>query len=509
MTQSVAKHVLLCILDGWGIRSEPRNNGIVVAKDWDRMLKTYPWAPIEASEHFVGLPDGQMGNSEVGHMSIGLGRVIMQDLPRISQAIADKSFENIPKVKDFIKTLKNNKPVCHLLGHLSPGGVHSHQNHILAAAKTLDAQGIQVKIHTFLDGRDTPPQSALSFLEDFEKGLKGTKCQIVTIGGRYYAMDRDKRWERIQLAYEALVDGKGEGPFKTAKEAISDSYNKGVTDEFMIPSVIGNYQGMQDGEGLWMINFRADRVRQILSVLLFNNFKEFKRSRKINFSSTLGMTEYADNLTPLMPAIFEKIPVSNGLGEILSLSGKNQLRIAETEKYAHVTFFFNGGREEPFPNEDRILIPSPKVATYDLQPAMSADEITENVLKAMHKKDHQFIVVNYANSDMVGHTGIVKAIEEAIRKVDECLSQLEKAALIDGWVILITADHGNAEFMKEDDGTPHTAHTCNPVPFLMINGSKRKIRNGGALCDIAPTVLELLDYKKPLEMTGNSLLEPL
>ncbi len=505
----MAKRVLLCILDGWGIRNEPQNNGISVACEWERMLNTYPWTEIQASEHFVGLPEGQMGNSEVGHMSIGLGRVVMQDLPRIDNAIADRSIEKFLKVKDFIKTLKSNKPVCHLLGLISPGGVHSHQNHILAVAKLLDSQGIQVKIHAFLDGRDTPPQSALEYLEEFEKGLNGTNCRIATIGGRYYGMDRDKRWERVKVAYDAIVSGEAKNHFKSAHEAISNSYINEVTDEFIQPSIIGNYQGMQDGEGLWMVNFRADRVRQILSSLLLDSFTEFSRIKKVRFSSTLGMTEYADNLTPLMPAVFEKTPLSNGLGEIFGLSGKSQLRIAETEKYAHVTFFFNGGREEPFPNEDRILVPSPKVATYDLQPEMSADKITENVLSAMHKKNHQFIVVNYANPDMVGHTGVVKAIEEAIRKVDECLNKLEKAALNDEWVMLITSDHGNAEFMKENDDTPHTAHTCNPVPFLMINGPKRKIKHGGALCDIAPTILELLDYKKPLEMTGNSLLEPL
>ncbi len=503
----MTKRVLLCILDGWGVRNEPENNGIVVAHEWTRMLKTYPWATLEASEHFVGLPDGQMGNSEVGHMSIGLGRVVMQDLPRVSQAIADHTLEKNPKITDFIKTLKNNKPVCHLLGLLSPGGVHSHQDHILAVAKLLDSQGIQVKIHVFLDGRDTPPQSALGYLEEFAKALKGSNCQIATLGGRYYGMDRDKRWERVQVAYEALVSASSQDHFKTAQEAVLHFYDQGVTDEFIPPSIIGDYQGMQDGEGLWMMNFRADRVRQILSSLLFDSFAEFPRSKKINFSGILGMTEYADNLTSLIPAVFEKTPLSKGLGEIIGLSGESQLRIAETEKYAHVTFFFNGGREEPFPNEDRILIPSPKVATYDLQPAMSADEVTETVLNAMQKQEHQLIVVNYANPDMVGHTGVVKAIEEAIVKVDECLFKLEKAALDNEWIMLITADHGNAEFMKENDGTPHTAHTCNPVPFVMINSPKRKLKQKGALCDVAPTVLELLDYEKPLEMTGNSLLE--
>lgn len=502
------KRLVLCILDGWGVRENPKDNGLVHAKSWARMLKTYPWTNIQASETYVGLPKGQMGNSEVGHMSIGLGRIVTQDLPRIDQAIADGSLKDHPKVRSLIQTLRQNNAACNLLGLLSPGGVHSHQDHILAAANLLADEGITVNIHAFLDGRDTPPQSALKYVNDFQSKLK-KGAQIVSLGGRYFAMDRDKRWDRVALAYEAIVMGKSVLSFDDPSEAIQYFYKNNVTDEFITPLTLGNYSGMKDDEGLWMINFRADRARQILSAFLQKDFVNFTREKVVNFSAVLGMTEYSDALLPLISAIFEKIPLNNGLGEVISSAGQRQIRIAETEKYAHVTFFFNGGREDPFKGESRILVPSPKVATYDLEPEMSAKEVTDQVATEMKKKEAQLIVVNYANTDMVGHTGIKSAIEEAVSFVDSCLDRLEKIALETGWIIIVTADHGNAELMVDSDGVPHTAHTCNPVPFMVINADVEKLKQEGALCDVAPTVLGLLGYKQPKEMTGHSLVESL
>ncbi|MBY0463299.1 MAG: 2,3-bisphosphoglycerate-independent phosphoglycerate mutase [Alphaproteobacteria bacterium] len=502
------KRLVLCILDGWGVRDNPEDNGLVNAKSWNRMLKTYPWTTIQASETYVGLPKGQMGNSEVGHMSIGLGRVVIQDLPRIDQAIADDSLKSHVKVQSLIKTLKQNNKACNLLGLLSPGGVHSHQDHIVAAANLLADERITVNIHAFLDGRDTPPQSALKYIGDFQSKLK-SGAQIVSLGGRYFAMDRDKRWDRVALAYETMVMGKSDIVFDNSNEAIEYFYKNNITDEFIPPVAITNYSGMKDGEGLWMVNFRSDRVRQILSALLQKNFAHFPREKIVNFSGVLGMTEYSDALLPLIPALFEKIPLNNGLGEIISNTGQKQVRIAETEKYAHVTFFFNGGREEPFGGESRILVPSPKVATYDLEPKMSAKEVTDHVIDEMRKKESQLIVVNYANTDMVGHTGIKSAIEEAVSFVDSCVERLEKVSLETGWILAITADHGNAELMIDSDGRPHTAHTCNPVPFMVINGAIQKLKQEGSLCDVAPTVLDFLDYKQPKEMTGHSLSESL
>ena len=500
--------MVLCILDGWGVRNDPKDNGLAVAKVWPRMQKMYPWTQIQASEEHVGLPKGQMGNSEVGHMSIGLGRVLLQDLPRIDQALLDGTLKENPKVQKFIKTLKSHNPsVCNLMGLLSPGGVHSHQNHLLAVSNFLADQGISVHIHAFLDGRDTPPQSALSYVQDFE-GQLDPRAKIVTVGGRYFAMDRDKRWDRILHAYEAMAFGKAALSFENCTQAIEHFYQNSITDEFIPPSIIDGYSGMKDNEGLWMVNFRADRVRQILGAFLEKDFDGFQRQKMIKFSRTLGMTEYSDALTPLIPAVFEKIPLNNGLGEVISTAGQKQMRIAETEKYAHVTFFFSGGREAPFPGEERILVPSPNVSTYDLDPKMSANEVTQNVTQGMREKEAQLIVVNYANTDMVGHTGVKEAIEEAVLCVDSCLGRLEKTAMEEGWTLVITADHGNAELMVDSKGGPHTSHTCNPVPFMIINGpSGMHLKQAGALSDIAPTILEILDYSKPKEMTGHSLLK--
>jgi 2,3-bisphosphoglycerate-independent phosphoglycerate mutase len=392
------------------------------------------------------------------------------------------------------------------MGLLSPGGVHSHMEHIKQAAIMLVNQGIAVFVHAFLDGRDTPPKSAMNYMKEFKESIKNFPLiKIASISGRYYAMDRDNRYERIEKAYQAIVSGNAL-KFSDPLTAISNSYNQEITDEFIVPHVSDEFNGIQNSDGLWMINFRSDRVRQLLKSLLFENFSEFKREKIINFGPRLAMNEYADFLNPYITSIFSKDIVGNGLGEVLAKHGMKQLRVAETEKYAHVTFFFNGGIEQPFNGEERILIPSPKVSTYDLQPEMSAREVTKNVLNAMARDDLSLIVVNFANADMVGHTGVVEAIKKAVMCLDDCVQQIINKALATNWVILITADHGNAEHMQEIDDTPHTAHTCNPVPLVMINGPDDAKLSHGTLADITPTILNLLNLKQPSEITGKNLL---
>ncbi len=399
--------VVLCILDGWGERADAADNGVLLAKtpNWHRFLQTAPHAHMQASESFVGLPKGQMGNSEVGHMNLGAGRVVMQDLPRIDRAVEDGSLAANDGLRAFIAALKKSGGTAHLMGLLSPGGVHSHQDHIAALAKALDAAGIPVALHAFLDGRDTPPKSAETYLAKFEKDVAACKgLRIATVSGRYYAMDRDKRWDRVAKAYAALCEAKGEQA-PDAKAAIDQSYAKDKTDEFVLPTVIGDYRGMKDGDGVLSANFRADRVREILMALLDPGFKGFPRGHVVRFAAAAGMTEYSDALNPFMTTLFPPEELNDTFGEVVSRAGLTQLRIAETEKYAHVTFFFNGGREAEFPGESRILVPSPKVATYDLQPEMSAPEVTDKLVEAIEAGRFDVVVVNYANTDMVGHTG--------------------------------------------------------------------------------------------------------
>ena len=510
MTLPVPKPLILCILDGWGHREEHNDNAIASATTpvWNRLMQDYPNGLINASELHVGLPEGQMGNSEVGHMNIGSGRVLMQDLPRIDAAIANGSLSELPRFLHFTQSIPTK--TVHLLGLVSEGGVHSHQHHIATLAKLLSAKGLSVRIHAILDGRDTPPQSALSAIHTLEAAIAGLPdATIATISGRYYAMDRDNRWDRVQKAYETMTDAKGEH-YTTAHDAIHKSYDNGKTDEFVLPCTIGAYQGMHDGDGIMMANFRADRVREILSAFLDAGFVSFARTRRINFASTLGMTEYSSKLTPLIPALFTPEPLTRIFGEVISEAGLKQLRIAETEKYAHVTFFFNGGREEEFPGEERILIPSPKVATYDLKPEMSAPEITDALLEVIAADKFDVIVVNYANTDMVGHTGNIEAARTAVQTVDTCLGRITEAALAKGGALLITADHGNAEMMFDHDThQPHTAHTLNLVPALfVVNALKGKNLTipEGVLGDVAPTLLQLLHLPQPAEMTGRSLL---
>lgn len=507
MSYSVADHrVVLCILDGWGIEQEDTFNGIKAAVHWPAILREYPYTQLQASEHFVGLPDGQMGNSEVGHMTIGLGRVLMQDLPKIDQAFTNQTIKTNPKILKAIEQLKLSQKPCHVMGLLSSGGVHSHISHIIEASRLLGDAGITVHVHGFLDGRDTPPQSAKGYINEFLKAISSyPNVHLASLSGRYFAMDRDNRWDRIELAYKAIVEANAP-KFSHPVQAIENSYHNNITDEFLVPTIHENYHGIHDGDGLWMINFRSDRVRQLLRSLLFKDFFMFERKKVIHFGPTLAMNEYANDLTPLIPSIFEKDAVDQSLGEVIATQDLKQLRTAETEKYAHVTFFLNGGQEAPFKNEERIMIPSPKVSTYDLQPEMSAIKVTEAVTHAMERNDLSLIVVNYANTDMVGHTGVIEAIHKAVACVDNCIKILEQKAIENNWTLLITADHGNAECMREEDKlTPHTAHTCNPVPFVLINGNGKQL-SPGSLADIAPTILDIMGIVQPKAMTGKSLL---
>ncbi len=503
--------LLLCILDGWGHRAERQDNAIALARvpNWNRMLATYPHGLVETSGPDVGLPPGQMGNSEVGHMNIGAGRIMTQELPRIDTAVADGSLGRNPALTKFVAALQAAGGVCHLIGLISPGGVHSHQDHIVALARIVDAAGVPVRIHALLDGRDTPPQSALGFVETFLADLKRLKhTQVATVGGRYYGMDRDKRWERIEKAYVALTDGIGVQA-SDPLSAISASYDANVTDEFMVPAVMAGYGGMKDGDGVLVANFRADRVRQILGALLDPAFSGFTRLRAIRFAAAIGLTEYAAALAKFMSAMFSPQLPTHMLGEIISRAGMTQLRIAETEKYAHVTFFLNGGVEQEFPGETRILVPSPRIATYDLKPEMSAPEVTDKIVDAIDHRRFDVIIVNYANGDMVGHTGILPAAIKAAETVDKCLGRLEAALQKSGGTMIVTADHGNLEMMRDPEtGQPHTQHTVGKVPVILVNGPADVSHLGdGRLSDLAPTILELLRLPQPKEMTGRSLLQ--
>ncbi|MCH9020864.1 MAG: 2,3-bisphosphoglycerate-independent phosphoglycerate mutase [Proteobacteria bacterium] len=502
--------VVLCILDGWGHRNEREDNAIAQARTpvWDRLVATCPHSLLEASNADVGLPDGQMGNSEVGHMNIGAGRVVMQNLPRIDRAVADGSLAANPTLEAFIDALSESGGACHLMGLMSPGGVHSHQRHIAALARAVAGRGVPVAVHAFLDGRDTPPSSAPDYLDEFKADIAGVAgARIVTVSGRYYAMDRDKRWQRVARAYDALVSAQGESA-TDADAAVAGGYARGETDEFVAPTVVGGYAGMNDGDGILMANFRADRVREILAALLDPAFEGFARERTVAFAAACGMTEYAAELNEFLTTLFPPERPARSLGEVVAEAGMTQLRIAETEKYAHVTFFLNGGEERLFPGEERILVPSPRVATYDLEPEMSAVEVTDRLVEAVAGGRFDLIVVNYANGDMVGHTGKLDAAIRAAETVDACLGRLADAVDAAGGALIITSDHGNAEMMRDPaSDQPHTAHTSNPVPFIVVGASEATVRDG-RLADVAPTVLDLLGLPRPEEMTAESLLAP-
>ncbi len=511
--KSIPRPTVLCILDGWGIRAETEHNAIALAQtpNWDRMVQAFPSAHLEASAEEVGLPKGQMGNSEVGHMNLGAGRIVLQDLPRINSAIKSNELENNPRLEKFINTLKKTGGKCQLMGLLSPGGVHSHHHHISVLATIIAEADINVNLHLFLDGRDTPPKIAKEYIaeliDSIERGNYSERICISTVSGRYYPMDRDNRWERIERSWRCLVQANGERADNPIS-AINMSYELGITDEFVLPTVIGNYAGMRDGDGLLMGNFRADRARQILSALSDPEFNEFERPSIPNFSACLGMVEYSSQHNKIFDSIFPNECPDKVLGQIVSEAGLAQLRIAETEKYAHVTFFLNGGREEIFLNEERILVPSPKVATYDLEPEMSAIVVTDNLVEVIANNTFDLIVVNFANGDMVGHTGNLNAAIKAAECLDGCLARLEESVIEAGGVLVITADHGNCERMLSIDGKqPHTAHTLNVVPVIMINGPKRVCGlRSGRLADIAPTLLDLMELPKPEEMTGQTLI---
>lgn len=514
-TAKPPKPVVLCILDGWGHREGTDNNAILMADtpNYDALLASCPHGLLKTSGEAVGLPAGQMGNSEVGHMNIGGGRVVMQDLPRIDASLAAGELSGNPVFTGLVQALGETNGTCHLMGLISPGGVHSHQGQIVTLAAALAAENIPVAIHAFMDGRDTPPQSGAGYMTEFEAALDGLSgVHIVTVTGRYYAMDRDQRWDRTALAYMAMVDGKG-GKAESAIGAIEQAYARDEGDEFIRPTVIGDDSVMVGGDAVLMANFRADRARQILTALTDKDFAGFERSRVINFGARVGMVEYSSALNAHMTTLFSPTRVADALGEVVSEAGLRQLRIAETEKYAHVTFFLNGGEEEPFSGEERIMVPSPQVATYDLQPEMSAAEVTDRLVEAIGAKKFDLIVVNYANADMVGHTGKLEAALLAVETIDKCLGRLTEAVKAAGGAMLITADHGNIEKMADaDTGGPHTAHTIGEVPFLLVNtggGIAAGTAKDGSLADVAPTILGIMGLPKPSAMTGTSLLQGL
>jgi 2,3-bisphosphoglycerate-independent phosphoglycerate mutase len=506
--------VMLVILDGWGWREDATDNAVRQARtpNFDRLWAAGPHAFLRTSGLDVGLPEGQMGNSEVGHLNIGAGRVVMQELPRIGQAIADGSLARNPALLHLIEKVRATGGVCHLMGLVSRGGVHSHREHAAALARILAEAGVTVLIHAFADGRDTAPLSGVRGLAHLRAALP-PGAHFATVSGRYWAMDRDHRWDRVEKAWRAMV--LAEGPrFPDEASVMDAAYASDVLDEFVVPAVIAGYEGMADGDALLSFNFRADRVREILAALLDPGFTGFARPRVPKFSAAVGMTRYSDALAPLMETLFPPQPMDKLLGEVVADAGQRQLRAAETEKYPHVTYFLNGGRETELAGEDRLLVPSPKVATYDLQPEMSAPELTERTVAAINSGHYDLIVLNFANPDMVGHTGSLPAAVKAVETVDAGLGRIMEAVERAGGALLVIADHGNCETMRDPKtGLPHTAHTTNRVPVaLLAAGTGRGRLNGarlhdGRLADVAPTLLALLGLPQPAVMTGRSLLD--
>ena len=502
--------VALVILDGWGLGKICSSNAICNAKtpNMQKLTETYPTTSLECSGEAVGLPEGQMGNSEVGHLNMGAGRVVYQELTRISRAIKTGDFFKNEVFSALLNRLRSNNGALHLMGLLSDGGVHSHLEHLFGLLQLAKQAGIsRIYVHAFLDGRDVPPSSAEVYIRALEQKMAELGVgSIATICGRYYAMDRDKRWERVEKAYAAMVYGEGEQAL-SAGEALVQAYQRKETDEFVLPTVLRQDAMIQNGDGVIFYNFRPDRARQITRSLVDHDFDVFvRRGGQIDIDFVC-MTQYDETISA--PVAFKPSYLTNTLGEVISQHKLNQLRIAETEKYAHVTFFFNGGEEKPFPGEDRCLIPSPKVATYDHLPQMSAYEVTEAVVNHINTRMYDLIVLNYANGDMVGHTGLFDATVAAVGVVDCCVGQVVEAMLQIGGIVCITADHGNAEQMQDPgNGDLYTAHTTNKVPFILVSPALKEVKlREGALADIAPTVLELLGIAKPAEMTGTSLIE--
>lgn len=502
---------VLIIMDGWGIAPEGEGNAVHLARtpNYDQLSSCCPFTTLQASGEAVGLPKGQMGNSEVGHLNIGAGYVVLQDMPRIDKSIEDGSFYQNPALLGAIDSAKENNGTLHLMGLFSPGGVHSHYNHLKALIDMAKQNGLdRVAVHAFLDGRDTPPKSALDYLRHWMPIFKQSGVKLASIIGRYYAMDRDKRWDRTKLAYDLLTKGIGEQTSNPIA-ALEKSYQEGITDEFVKPIAVvdnGSPVTVRPGDSIIFYNFRADRARQLTRAFVDPNFKEFERDVYITPLHYVTMTEY-DPQIPVSGVAFRAFDVAHPLAEVVSEAGLSQFHAAETEKYAHVTYFINGGREKPFEGEERLLVPSPKVPTYDLQPEMSAPELAQKVAERIRQKKDGLIIVNFANPDMVGHTGVISAAVKACETVDQGVGELVKATTEVGGAALIIADHGNAETMLMEDGTPCTTHTTNPVPCILVGVSKvRGLRAGGKLADVAPTLLDLIGIPPHPDMTGSSLI---
>jgi 2,3-bisphosphoglycerate-independent phosphoglycerate mutase len=501
--------VVLIVLDGWGFRPGREGNAIELGETpvWHRLWERASRTLLDASGLAVGLPEGQMGNSEVGHLNLGAGRVVPQDVVRISRAVSTGEFFGLPPLVQLCDTVRQADGTLHLLSLVGPGGVHALDRHLLAAVELGHRAGLPVAIHAWLDGRDTPPQSALGYVEELTRELAryGGRATIATVAGRYYAMDRDRRWDRTRLAFDAMVHGTG-APAPDAVAAIRDAYAAGETDEFVTPRVIAGARHIRDGDGVFVVNFRADRVRQICRALALDGFDDFDVSGRPRVA-LVTMTQY-DETFPF-PMAFGPFVLSRIVAEVLAEHGRTMFRTAETEKYAHVTYFFNGGVEVPYAGEERLLVPSPKVATYDLQPEMSAAGVTDVLCRAIEARSHDFILCNYANADMVGHSGSLSATVRAVAAVDACLGRALASAERAGATLVITADHGNSEMMIDPvTGGPHTAHTTNPVPLVMAGDEVRgPLRHGGSLRDVGPTILRMLGVEPPPEMTGRDLRE--
>jgi len=505
------KKVILVIMDGWGLGKVPAADAIQNARTpfVSSLYSRFPHTTLTTCGEAVGLPDGQMGNSEVGHLNLGAGRIVYQELQRINVAVRDGSFGRNPVLLESLRYARDNGKPLHLLGLVSNGGVHSHINHLKALLDTCAAEGLQqVYVHAFTDGRDCDPKSGLAFINELEEHMRKTVGRIATVSGRYYAMDRDNRWERVQLAYDALV--RGEGPqWSSATEAVQSAYNEATTDEFIKPSIILDkgqpIATIKDGDVAICFNFRTDRCREITKALTQQDFPmQNMHALKLHYTT---MTEY-DATFSNVHVVFENDNLNNTLGEVVAAHGLQQIRIAETEKYPHVTFFFSGGREKPFEGETRIMVPSPKVATYDLQPEMSARGLTDAIVPEIEKEAPSFICLNYANADMVGHTGVWEAAIKAVETVDECVNRVVTAALAHGYTVFLTADHGNADYMINPDGSPNTAHTLNLVPFFVIDADWKGSLRPGKLGDLAPTILTMMGLPLPPEMTGDILTVP-
>ncbi len=505
----MSNKAILIILDGWGIGNKGKGDIIYHAKtpNMDRVMSEYPSAQLLTFGENVGLPEGQMGNSEVGHLNIGAGRVVYQDLVRINLAIKDNSIAQNKTLTSAFEYARENNKAVHFLGLIGPGGVHAQSKHLYKLCDlTKDHKLNKVYIHCLTDGRDTDPKSGFGYVKELTEHLKSSNGRIASLIGRYYSMDRDKRWERIREGYDLMVKGKGK-PSTDVLTAIKESYEEGVTDEFIKPVVMvdENRQPVgkiTEGDVVICFNFRTDRLRQMTTVLTQKDFPEYgMKTIPLNY---ITLTTYDENFKGIKVA-FDKQKISNTMGEVVSKNGLNQIRIAETEKYAHVTFFFNGGRENEFENEKRLLIPSPKVATYDLQPEMSAPGIAEAIIAELKKKETDFICLNFANGDMVGHTGVYEAIKKAVETVDDCMGRVVETARENGYTALVIADHGNADNAVNEDGSPNTAHSLNPVPIVLVNDRYKKI-NSGILADVAPTLLHLMDVHIPEEMTGKILV---